>query len=175
MKLALKTLVIAFAAATAVPAAFADTASDGTVHITGTIKQNACTVENNSVNVVLKDEFASVFTAAGQTSGDKEFTIDLKDCDSQIYSRVQTRFEGTLDGSDPTILKNVVGTAGGVGVQILDNGTAMAINNESAWSSEFTISGTTAKIPFTARYISTATAVTAGSVDTTATFYLQYN
>ncbi|VDY45485.1 fimbrial subunit [Salmonella enterica subsp. enterica serovar Daytona] len=106
MKLTLKTLTVALAAITLSPAALADTAKDGTVHITGLIKQNACTVKTDSVEVTLQDEFASLFTAAGQTAGDKDFTIELENCDANVYSSVQARFEGTLDGTDATILKN---------------------------------------------------------------------
>lgn len=106
MKLTLKTLTVALAAITlSPPAALADTAKDGTVHIFGAIKQNACTVKTDSVEVPLQDEFASLFTAAGQTAGDKDFTIDLENCDANVYSTVQARFEGTLDGTDATILK----------------------------------------------------------------------
>ncbi|KZF53476.1 fimbrial protein StiA, partial [Salmonella enterica subsp. enterica serovar Tennessee] len=75
MKLTLKTLTVARAAITPPPAALADTAKDGTVHITGLIKQNACTVKTDSVEVTLQDEFASLFTAAGQTVGDKDFSF----------------------------------------------------------------------------------------------------
>ncbi|MDI8752180.1 hypothetical protein MJH54_35060, partial [Salmonella enterica subsp. enterica serovar Montevideo] len=41
--------------------------------ITGLIQQNACTVKTDSVliEVTLQNEFASLFTAAGQTAGDK--------------------------------------------------------------------------------------------------------
>lgn len=53
MKLTLKTLTVALAAITLSPAALADTAKDGTVHITGLIKQNACTVKTDSVEVTL--------------------------------------------------------------------------------------------------------------------------
>lgn len=72
MKLTLKTLAVALAAITLSPAALADTAKDGTVHITGLIQQNACTVKTDSVliEVTLQNEFASLFTAAGQTAGD---------------------------------------------------------------------------------------------------------
>lgn len=61
MKLSLKTLTVALAAITLSPAALADTAKDGTVHITGLIKQNACTVKTDSVEVTLQEEFASLF------------------------------------------------------------------------------------------------------------------
>ncbi|HHW9097217.1 TPA: fimbrial protein [Salmonella enterica] len=180
MKLTLKTLTVALAAITLSPAALADTAKDGTVHITGLIKQNACTVKTDSIDVTLQDEFASLFTAAGQTAGDKGFTIDLENCDANIYSSVQARFEGTLDGTDATILKNDGGDATNIGVQILDNAdTTMTFNDLQAWSAPVnlpTAEGVTElSMPFTARYISTAVPVKSGTVEATATFYLQYN
>ncbi|EGA8859628.1 fimbrial protein [Salmonella enterica subsp. enterica serovar Orion] len=179
MKLTLKTLTVALVAITLSPAALADTAKDGTVHITGLIKQNACTVTTDSIDVTLQDEFASLFTAAGQTAGDKDFTIELENCDANIYSSVQARFEGTLDGTDATILRNDA-DAENIGVQILDNaGTTMTFNDLQAWSAPVnlpTAEGVTSlSMPFTARYISTAVPVKSGTVDATATFYLQYN
>ncbi|EAW6299226.1 fimbrial protein StiA, partial [Salmonella enterica] len=176
----LKTLTVALAAITLSPAALADTAKDGTVHITGLIKQNACTVTTDSIDVTLQDEFASLFTAAGQTAGDKDFTIELENCDANIYSSVQARFEGTLDGTDATILKNEGGDATNIGVQILDKtDTTMTFNDLQAWSAPVnlpTAEGVTElSMPFTARYISTAVPVKSGTVDATATFYLQYN
>ncbi|EIJ9233860.1 fimbrial protein, partial [Salmonella enterica] len=171
---------VALAAITLSPAALADTAKDGTVHITGLIKQNACTVTTDSIDVTLQDEFASLFTAAGQTAGDKDFTIELENCDANIYSSVQARFEGTLDGTDATILKNEGGDATNIGVQILDKtDTTMTFNDLQAWSAPVnlpTAEGVTElSMPFTARYISTAVPVKSGTVDATATFYLQYN
>ncbi|EID2311883.1 fimbrial protein [Salmonella enterica subsp. enterica serovar Kentucky] len=177
MKLTLKTLTVALAAITLSPAALADTAKDGTVHITGLIKQNACTVKTDSVEVTLQDEFASLFTAAGQTAGDKDFTIELENCDANVYSSVQARFEGTLDGTDATILKNE-DDAENIGVQILDkSSTPMTFNDLQAWSAAVALTEGVAELsmPFTARYISTAVPVKSGTVDATATFYLQYN
>ncbi|EAM4821638.1 fimbrial protein StiA [Salmonella enterica] len=183
MKLTLKTLAVALAAITLSPAALADTAKDGTVHITGLIQQNACTVKTDSVliEVTLQNEFASLFTAAGQTAGDKGFTIDLENCDANIYSNVQARFEGTLDGTDATILKNEA-DAQNIGVQILDktgDSTPVTFNDLQAWSSAVALPTeegvTTLSMPFTARYIATAVPVGSGNVDARATFYLQYN
>ncbi|POP41997.1 fimbrial protein StiA [Superficieibacter electus] len=179
MKFALKTLaIVLLAAAPSAFAALGDTASDGTVHITGTIKQNACTVKTSSVEVTLKDEFASIFTTAGQTQGDKEFTIDLEHCDASVYPNVQARFEGVTDAYGTNVLKNN-GTATNVGVQIVDSASsAITFNDESQWSAATTIPAggdTEVSIPFTARYIATTASVGAGSVDSTATFYLQYN
>lgn len=69
MKLSLKTLTVALAAITLSPAALADTAKDGTVHITGLIKQNACTVKTDSVEVTLQEEFASLSLPQGRRQG----------------------------------------------------------------------------------------------------------
>ena len=175
MKKEMKTMV--FASLLISTSALADTASDGTVHITGTILQNACTVKTSSIDVTLKDQFASVFTAAGQTQSNEAFTIDLENCDSSIYENIQTRFEGTQDPYDTSVLANT-GDATGVGVQILDSAnTALALNDESAWSTKSTLTTgqTEISMPFSAQFISTSDTVTAGSVDATATFYLQYN
>ncbi|EAM1902240.1 fimbrial protein StiA [Salmonella enterica] len=181
MKLSLKTLTVALAAITLSPAALADTAKDGTVHITGLIKQNACTVKTDSVEVTLQEEFASLFTAAGQTAGDTDFTIELENCDANVYSSVQARFEGTLDGTDATILKND-SDAQNIGVQILDktgDSAPVTFNDLQAWSSAVALPTeegvTTLSMPFTARYIATAVPVGSGNVDASATFYLQYN
>lgn len=178
MKLALKTMAFVLAASTFAPAAFADTASDGKVDISGVILQNACTVKSRSVDVQLKDEYASIFTAAGQTQGDKAFEIELEGCDSSVYSTVQVRFEGVTVAGDDTVLANT-SDAEGVGVQILDSANSvLTFNNESAWSAATNITAgenTETAIPFTARYISTDATVKAGQVETSATFYLQYN
>lgn len=73
MKLTLKTLAVALAAITLSPAALADTAKDGTVHITGLIQQNACTVKTDSVliEVTLQNEFASLLLPQGKRQGIK--------------------------------------------------------------------------------------------------------
>lgn len=65
---------------------------------------------------------------------DKDFTIELENCDANVYSSVQARFEGTLDGTDATILKNE-DDAENIGVQILDkSSTPMTFNDLQAWS-----------------------------------------
>lgn len=65
-------------------------------------------------------------------------------------------------------------------MQILDKtSTPMTFNDLQAWSAPVnlpTTEGVTElSMPFTARYISTAVPVKSGTVDATATFYLQYN
>lgn len=53
----------------------------------------------------------------------------------------------------------------------------MTFNDLQAWSAAVALTEgvTELSMPFTARYISTAVPVKSGTVDATATFYLQYN
>ncbi|SUG79557.1 fimbrial subunit [Salmonella enterica subsp. enterica] len=180
MKLSLKNTHCGTGRHHPLPAALADTAKDGTVHITGLIKQNACTVKTDSVEVTLQEEFASLFTAAGQTAGDTDFTIETRKLRrkrlQQVYRRALKAH--STEPMRPS-LKNE-DDAENIGVQILDKtSTPMTFNDLQAWSAPVnlpTAEGVTElSMPFTARYISTAVPVKSGTVDATATFYLQYN
>lgn len=160
----------------------ADDSGDGQVHITGNIIQSACTIatESKAFDVVLEDRNTTAFVAAGDTSAEKPFTIKLENCDSEAYKNVRVRFEGNQDtDANSTVLVNT-GVAKGIGVQILDNGTPMDFVDHSGWSTtNFSIEDNEGNpvLPFTARYYATKAqaGIVAGSVDTTATFYLQYN
>ncbi|VUT09874.1 fimbrial protein [Klebsiella spallanzanii] len=165
------------------PLAFAaDNSGDGQVHITGNIIESACTVASDSkaIDVQLEDRNNTVFAASGDTSAEKEFKIKLENCNSTSYKNVKVRFEGTTDETGgSTVLANS-GNATGVGIQILDNGTPMDFTDHSGWSTtitDLTDNDGNPEIPFTARYyaIKSSGGITAGTVDTTATFYLQYN
>ncbi|MBA7843226.1 fimbrial protein [Klebsiella sp. RHBSTW-00484] len=165
------------------PMAFAaDNSGDGQVHITGNIIESACTVASDSkaIDVLLEDRNTSAFTAMGDTSAEKEFKIKLENCNSSSYENVRVRFEGMADATGgSTVLANT-GDAAGIGVQILDNGTPMDFTDHSGWSTTNTSlldNEGNPQIPFTARYYATKSmaGIVAGTVDTTATFYLQYN
>ena len=192
MKLVLKSLVLATATMSLVPAAFADeVGSSGTVHITGQVEQNACVVDDDSKEkqVVLDDTFTDLLVAAGNTTGEKAFTINLKDCSYTVAQHVQLRFEGAIDPrvTDGTVLQNVEGDAHDVGIQILDasqdgNDTPMVFTRAgSNWSQPTDIPNTEdakVAIPFKARYYVIAAGENAeisGAVDSVATFYLRYN
>ncbi|MDG1641467.1 fimbrial protein StiA [Klebsiella huaxiensis] len=165
------------------PMAFAaDSSGDGQVHITGKIIESACTIATTSkdLNVTLEDRNTTAFVSAGDTSAEQQFKIKLENCSTTSYQNVKVRFEGTQDTeANSTVLKNT-GEAAGVGVQILDNGTPMDVVSHSGWSAtnfNLTDNEGSPELPFTARYYATKaqSGITAGTVDTTATFYLQYN
>lgn len=182
MKLTLNAIVFAMASVSIIPTVFAANAtSDGQVHISGTVIQNACVVdgdEGTTFDVELMDVNKVNFVNVGDTAANQSFNIRLKDCDVSTYTNVKVRFEGTTDDdAGTTVLKNTGGDATGFGLQILDAGSPMTFNDQSAWSTNTKIADGTNSIPFTAQYISTKAQadLVAGTVDATATFYLQYN
>ncbi|WP_414166119.1 fimbrial protein [Superficieibacter sp. BNK-5] len=193
MNFSIKALVLATAAMSVVPAAFADdVTSSGTVTITGEVKQNACVVDDDSKNltVTLEDVFANIFTAAGNTAAEKDFTINLKDCNNVQFKNAQLRFEGPVDSrvSNNTVLENTDGDSLNIGVQILDasasggNSPMVFTHTDDAWSGATKLpdgEATTVKLPFKARYYAIApddgNGNLTGTVGATATFYLRYN
>lgn len=193
MNFSIKALVLATAAMSIVPAAFADdVTSSGTVTITGEVKQNACVVDDDSksLTVELEDVFANIFVAAGNTAAEKDFTINLKDCNNVQFKNAQLRFEGPVDSrvSDNTVLKNTDGDIQDMGVQILDASTSggnkpmVFTHTDDAWSKATKLpdgEATTVALPFKARYYAIApddgNGSLVGTVGATATFYLRYN
>lgn len=187
-----KTLVLAAVTMSVVPAAFADdVTSSGKVTFLGEVKQNACVVDDESkdLTVTLEDVFANIFTAAGDTAAEKDFTIGLKDCSNVQFKNAQLRFEATVDTrvADSTVLKNGGGSSD-VSVQILDasatggNKPMVLTHSDAAWSGATSIpdgEATTVKLPFKARYYAIAptdgSGNTVGTINTSATFYLRYN
>ncbi|HCL5252303.1 TPA: fimbrial protein [Salmonella enterica] len=194
MKFPVSAFVLATAAMSIVPAAFADeVGSSGQVTIEGEVKQNSCVVDDDSKDLIvtLEDVYSNIFVAAGDTAAEKDFTIGLKDCiNVSGLNNVQVRFEGTVDPrvADGTVLQNTAGDAVDIGVQILDasesggNAPMIYTHTDDAWSESTALpkdGGTTVRIPFKARYYAILPtgedSATVGTVGATATFYLRYN
>ncbi|MFZ4832477.1 fimbrial protein [Rouxiella sp. Mn2063] len=139
-----------------------------------TIVAAACTVTNTSISVPLGQKMTTDFTGVGSTTKNEAFTIPLN-CNAN------TRVKVTLDATaDPSGIKGVIalspsGTekvATGVGVQVLYN------NNPVTFGSMITV-GTAGSgvynIPLVGRYYQTASKVTSGRANATATFTMTYN
>lgn len=153
-------------------------ASNGTVNFTGEIIQSTCQVVSADQNktVVLGKYPTSAFPSTGSTSGAKAFTISLEKCEAGDYS---LRFDGNTPAGFPNLLA-VTGGATGVGVEILDNNSAIVpITQDVAAPASVTVAaaGTTpgaAIFNLRARYKSYQDAVTAGQANSNATFTIQY-
>ncbi|NTX79281.1 type 1 fimbrial protein [Serratia proteamaculans] len=176
------------AAALATTAAFSFSsafAADGTVNFTGSVTDTACVVDmggSNALSVPMGKISKTSFGASGSLAGATKFTLKLKTCPTATTATV--KFDGIAAGGDDKILALTggAGAATGLGIQISDkSGNVLPLATNSV---SYTLAKGDASVPandvtndldFTARYISTAATVSAGSANATATFSINYN
>jgi len=139
------------------------------------IVPQACTVTNQSINVPMGNVMRNHFSGVGSTAGDRAFNVSLN---CRYQAGVSIRLDATADASrvrGVLALDSSSGgtTAGGVGIQILQNNAAVTFGqNKSVGSAPGTGSY---DIPFVARYYQTGTSISPGEANGTATFTLTYN
>lgn len=151
-------------------------AHDGTVHISGTIKSNTCTVTDESRNqtVQLGRVADKRFFSVGDASVPQQFIIKLQDCGAAVRE-VTVTFSGDADTNNPNLLKvdGGSGAASGVGVAILDREKKIIALN--APSESYSLSPhVDAILLFFSQYISTSVHVTPGKASALATFKMTY-
>ena len=178
-----KTLLSAVMIASFGVAALASQAAravDGTITFTGKVVANTCVFKVNggrsSNTVVLPLVFTSALSAARNVAGNTTFTISDTGCDPLLTS-VQAYFNGAnVDGTTGN-LKNT-GTATNVQVQLLNGTTTvMPLNaaNATAQNSPVgTLSGGAATMNYSAQYIAVGGAATAGLVNTSVAYTINY-
>lgn len=178
-----KTLLSTLLATTAFFSASAAFAADGTINFTGSITETACVVDTTSatLSVPLGKISATAFKAAGTTAPATKFTLLVKSCPTATTAKVN--FDGIPVSGDNNVLALTTGTgvATGVGVQISDKtGTVVPLRGLSS-SYDLKLGSTTPgqdvvnNLEFTARYIATATTVTAGTANASTNFTIVYN
>ncbi|HCN8311174.1 fimbrial protein [Escherichia coli] len=152
-------------------------ASDGTIHFTGNITDQTCTVDGASqaLEVPMGNIGASALAGgAGTVASPTRFTLVLTGCPDTVTSAT-IKFDGdtenTVAGSG--ILKlDSDSTATGVGIVISDNaGTPIAMHTDSP---DYTLTTGDNDLLFTARYIATGDTVTTGSANATSQFTINY-
>lgn len=154
-------------------------AGNSTITISGNVRDNACTVSIGSQNftVDLMNNATKQFYKVGAVSPNVPFSIVFDKCGSNATA-VKLGFTGVADGINPTLLmiNGVGGAADGVGVQLLDqNNKAMAINPaESDISWIYITGGQSNVLHYYARLMATKSPVTAGTVNATANFILEF-
>ncbi|HFT1963470.1 TPA: fimbrial protein [Enterobacter ludwigii] len=150
-------------------------ATDGTVSFTGNITATACKIDSSSNNVQMGSISTTAFgTSAGTTAAAKAFNIVLTNCPSGSQN-INIRFDGTPEASNPSILALTpeTGVATNVGIALYEsNGSTLIPLNTN--STPKTISTGTNTLPFVAKYMSTADAVTAGKASSAASFTIVY-
>lgn len=142
-----------------------------------TITVPACYLSSTSINVPLGDVKRTTFTGVGSTSPAQSFTVPLV-CSratkvsmtlSPGASGAYNASTGIINLDTPTSGKK----ATGVGIQLLYSSAAKALN--TAFSVGSVTAAGNLNVPLSARYYQTATSVTAGQANGTATFTMTYN
>ncbi|VEC00488.1 fimbrial protein BcfF [Cedecea lapagei] len=154
-------------------------AADSTITISGNVRDNACSVaaESKDFTVDLMNNAAKQFYAVGATTPLVPFSIVLSPCGG-LATAVKVGFTGVADSVNTSLLKLDGGAlaAAGMGIQILNAGQApMPINAGSAaipWTT--LVPGQTNMLNFYARLMATQLPVTAGHVNATAIFTLEF-
>ena len=151
-------------------------AGDGSVHFTGAVTEDTCTVgtEINSQPVELGNIPSALFNAAGDKSSAVDFTIELSNCPASVL-QVLTKFDGVSNPSNTALLSLDSGaTATGVGIEIAEEDeTPIPLHTASK---PYTVDATThnASLPYVARYVATDAIVGAGTANGTSQFTLNY-
>ncbi len=172
--------MISGVAMAAEPPVVTTTVNGGTVHFKGEIVNAACAIDPGSLDqtVVLGQVRSAKFSAAGDTSDDVAFNIQLNDCDTTVAKNAAVSFSGVSVSGKNTVLaldSDPSGSAGNVGIEIIDHtGTPLTVDG-STFGAKSVLSDGTNVIPFHAHYISTDADVTPGTANASATFKVQYS
>ncbi|MEQ0188783.1 fimbrial protein [Klebsiella sp. CN_Kp098] len=152
-------------------------AADVTVSVTGTVKDNTCTVSGRGIILVDMGHATNVrdMQSVGDTGGIVPFTLKLEKC-GVAASGVAVTFNGAADANNPDVLQlqSLPESATGIGVQLLDqNKTPLKLTTPSPVFALQT-SSQEADLTLYARYIATTTGATAGRAWAGATVNFTY-
>ncbi|AHG21409.1 ferrous iron transporter B [Chania multitudinisentens RB-25] len=173
-----KNIIVVTLVAAAAMGSVSTFAADGQINFTGEIIDAACEVVNNVNNplaVTLGRVAKTAFDGKGTTAAATGFTLQLKNCPATLTGAT-VKFDGTTVAGDNSVLAltQEAGVAQGVGIQLSDSSQdALPLNTASA-SYPLASTGTN-NLDFVARYVATATTVTAGPANATASFTINYN
>lgn len=134
-------------------------AADGQIEFTGSVTDNACTINTNSVNRSVElgqVRIADFGPAVGDAAGGNTFSISLDNCSTTTRKNVAIRFSGQQDAVDSTLL----GLTGenqvkGVAIRINDQrtGNQVALNMPT---SDYELRPQSNTFDFSAEYVRTA-------------------
>lgn len=143
----------------------------------GTINALACSITTPQLTFPIGDISASVFgTAIGTTPTGAQNTQNLGlTCPPGTNISVSLGGIQNPDSSNTSVMaltgQGMTGTAKGVGVQLLYNGTPLVLNSRLLLKQS---SGGEETMPLTARYYQTLTSVESGAANASATLNLTY-
>lgn len=150
---------------------------DGTIYITGTIKNKTCVISPDSEHLVvtMTQVNATQLEKAKNETPYERFTINVEQCGAGLNT-ITTRFEGTPDGQNNALLAitEAQDSASGVAIGLFNTDKSpLPLSGESL---PFVLTGnqTTAELVFFARYLAVTDTVTPGTANAAATFVLTY-
>ena len=170
------------------------TVDGGKINFTGSIVAAPCAVDNDSGGQIIRlgQVAANKLVGAGSTSASVPFAIKLTGCDlsakdasdatkSASYTKASITFSGnTVSGNTKALALS--GNMGGetvaqnVGIQILQNGTAVAVDGSTATAQSKIHAGQN-EIPFSANYVQVGAEsdeVVAGLANASVNFMVSY-
>lgn len=158
------------------------TVTGGTVHFRGSLVDAACAVSADSADqtVTLGQYTLHHFKNKGDKSAAIPFKIKLEDCDTAMASTAAVAFSGQQDAAQAGLLaidsstNGNTATASGVGIQILDEVSKPVSPDGSTFSTAHKLVDGENTLNFSAQYVSTAAAPTAGQANADAVFIMQY-
>ncbi|HCN5592224.1 TPA: type 1 fimbrial major subunit FimA [Escherichia coli] len=168
------------AALFAATGSYAAVVDGGTIHFEGELVNAACSVNTDSADqvVTLGQYRTDIFNAVGNTSALIPFTIQLNDCDPVVAANAAVAFSGQADAINDNLLaiasSTNTTTATGVGIEILDNTSAILKHDGNSFSTNQNLIPGTNVLHFSARYKGTGTSASAGQANADATFIMRY-
>lgn len=149
------------------------------INITGSpaVSLKACTVNNTAINVPFGTTKNSAFTGIGSTANTQTFNISLT-CSQATNAKITLSpgSSGAFNAANGVINLDPATTgttATGVGIQLLYKNAAAPLNSAISVGSVTAAGNMT--VPLSARYYQTASKVTGGVANGTATFTMTYN
>ncbi|EPS0499543.1 fimbrial protein [Escherichia coli] len=172
MKIKLTILVIS---ALSLPVSHAAVEGErSTLSFTGKIVESTCSLDTSSdkQNIDLGTISANVFNGSNTFSEQQAFTIQLNDCSTSAYSNATLTFRGDTINSNTEL--NVTGGATNLGLQILENGTPLAMDGSSSTADKALVNGTNI-FDLTTRYIALDNTVGVGAANASVNFMVEYH
>ncbi|KGB01126.1 fimbrial family protein [Enterobacteriaceae bacterium ATCC 29904] len=145
-----------------------------TLQFTGKIVESTCSLDTSSdkQRIDLGTVSANVFKGANSHSEQQAFTIELNDCSTSAYSNATLTFRGDTINSNTEL--NVTGGATNLGLQILENGTPLAMDGSSSTADKTLVNGTNI-FDLTTRYIALDNTVGVGAANASVNFMVEYH
>ena len=137
-------------------AATSANAADGQVEFTGTVNDNACTINSESVKKSVdmgQVRIADFANTVGATAGETPFSISLENCSGSTLKNASIKFSGQQAATDATVLGMVgANQVKGLGIQIADARTGDKLPLNTA-STDYVLRPQSNTFDFTASYV----------------------